>query len=167
MAAALFALRAAERGGEVVVRSAGLLDGGEGVPADVQVAMGAYGVDLSGHRSRELDSALVTGADLVVGMSHRHVQEAALLDPDAWERIFRLKELVRRGSGIGPRLPGQDPQGWVRAAQGDRTRSALVQVSPADDVADPFGGPAAGYAATAAELDALVTDLADLIWPAS
>jgi protein-tyrosine phosphatase len=165
MAAALFALRAAERGGTPVVRSAGLLDAGVPAPQEVLGAMAAYGIDLGAHRSRALDSTLVSGADLVVGMSLRHVQQAALLDPDAWERIWRLKEVVRQGASVGPRLPGQGTGAWVRAAQGDRTRSALVRVSPDDDVVDPYGGPPEGYAATAAELDALTTALADLLWP--
>ena len=67
---------------------------------------------------------------------------------------------MRRGEFVGPRLPGQEVDAWVRAAQGDRDRSALAHVSPADDVADPYGGPYAGYEVTAAELDDLTGALA-------
>jgi protein-tyrosine phosphatase len=108
---------------------------------------------------------MVASADLVVGMSLRHVQEAVLLQPTAWKRTFRLKELVKRGELIGPRLPGQDLTSWIRAAQGDRPRAALAHVSPADDVADPYGGPFEGYEAAAAELERLISRLVSLLWP--
>jgi protein-tyrosine phosphatase len=167
MAAALFAGRSsghADRGRHRVA-SAGLGEAGLPVPDEVLEVMSRRGIDLRGHRSTTLTRALVSDADLIVGMSLRHVQEAVLLDPGAWERTFRLKELVRRGEFVGPRLPGQEVDAWVRAAQGDRDRSALAHVSPAEDVADPYGGPYAGYEVTAAELDDLTGALAALLWP--
>jgi protein-tyrosine phosphatase len=134
-------------------------------PDEVTAVMAARGIDLEGHRSRTLTADMVADADLVVGMSLRHVQEAVLLEPSAWKRTFRLKELVRRGEYVGPRLPGQEPPAWIRAAQGDRPRTALAHVSPGEDVADPYGGPSAGYEATAVVLDDLTGRLADLLWP--
>ncbi len=145
--------------------SAGLGEAGRPVPDEVLEVMARRGFDLRSHRSTTLTAPLVSDADLIIGMSLRHVQEAVLLDPDAWERSFRLKELVRRGEFVGPRLPGQETAAWVRAAQGDRDRSALAHLSPAEDVADPYGGPYAGYEATAAELDDLTGRLAGLLWP--
>jgi protein-tyrosine phosphatase len=165
MAAALFERRAAERGATPAVRSVGLLEAGVAAPPEVLQVMDGYGLDLGGHRSAVLDNTMVSGADLVVGMSLRHVQQAALADPDAWPRIFRLKELVKRGTWIGPRLPGQDAPSWLRAAHGDRTRAALVNLSPEDDVVDPYGGPPEGYASVAEELNGLTTSLAELLWP--
>jgi protein-tyrosine phosphatase len=167
MAAALFARRASghvDRGRNRVL-SAGLGEAGVPVPDEVLEVMVRRGIDLRGHRSTTLTAPLVSGADLIVGMGLRHVQEAVLLDPDAWQRTFRLKELVRRGEFVGPRLPGQEAAAWVRAAQGDRDRSALAHLSPEDDVADPYGGPYAGYEVTAAELDDLTGRLAALLWP--
>ena len=145
--------------------SAGLGPAGLPAPDEVLEVMARRGIDLRGHRSTTLTAALVSDADLIVGMSLRHVQEAVLLDPGVWERTFRLKELVRRGEFVGPRLPGQEPASWVRAAQGDRDRSALAHVSPGEDVADPYGGPYAAYEATASELDDLTHRLADLLRP--
>jgi len=165
MAAALFAGQAAAHAGRPRVASAGLGEAGVPAPDEVLEVMLRRGVDLTAHRSTTLTAPMVSAADLVVGMSLRHVQEAVLLDPTAWQRTFRLKELVKRGGFIGPRLPGQDTATWVRAAQGDRDRSALAHVSPGDDVADPFGGPYAGYEATAVELDELTGRLAGLLWP--
>jgi len=166
MAAALLARRMAGAVEIQTVASAGLGPSGRPVPEAVVDVMAARGIDLRGHRSTTLTRSMVEGADLVVGMSLRHVQEAVLLEPSAWERTFRLKELVQRGEFVGPRLPGQGVAGWVRAAQGDRTRAALAHRSPADDVADPYGGPQEGYEATAAELEDLTGRMAALLEPA-
>jgi protein-tyrosine phosphatase len=165
MAAALFAEQAARLAGRPSVASAGLGDAGLPVPDAVVEVMLRRGVDLTAHRSTTLTPSMVAGADLVVGMGLRHVQEAVLMEPVAWARTFRLKEIVRRGEFVGPRLPGQDPVAWIRAAQGDRDRTALAHLSPEEDVADPYGGPYAGYEATAAELDDLTARLAALLWP--
>ena len=166
MAAALFAEQAARLAGRSSVASAGLGDAGLPVPDEVLEVMHLRGIDLTAHRSTTLTPPMVGGADLVVGMGLRHVQEAVLMEPVAWERTFRLKEIVRRGEFVGPRLPGQDVAAWVRAAQGDRDRTALAHLSPEEDVADPYGGPFAGYEATAVELEDLTGRLATLLWPA-
>ena len=165
MAAALFAGRAAGRIEQPTVPSAGLGAAGLPVPAEVADVMAVRGLDVSGHRSATLTESMVASADLVVCMSLRHVQEAVLLQPSAWKRTFRLKELVKRGELVGPRLPGQDVASWIRAAQGDRPRSALVHVSPVDDVADPYGGPIEAYEAAAVELEDLTSRLVALLWP--
>jgi len=166
MAAALFARRLMGHVDLSDIRSAGLGDPGHPVPEEVLTVMAERGIDLTGHRSVALTADDVAGAGLVVGMSLRHVQESMLLVPSSWQRTFRLKELVRRGEYIGPRLPGQDPATWVRAAQGERPRDSLAHHSPQDDVADPYGGPRSGYEDTARELDDLTARLAALLWPA-
>ncbi len=100
-------------------------------------------------------------------MARRHVQEAVVLDPSCFGRAFTLTELVERGTRIGPRRPG-DPIGpWIEAAHGDRTRPALAARSRAGDIADPYGGPPAGYRQAALELDGLTGRLAALLWPAT
>jgi protein-tyrosine-phosphatase len=165
MAAALFARRAEGHVDRPRVASTGLGDAGHPVPVEVAEVMAARGFDLSGHRSTTLAAPQVAEAGLVVGMSLRHVQESLLLEPSSWQRTFRLKELVRRGEFIGPRLPGQDLATWIGAAQGDRRLDSLAHHSPVEDVADPYGGPLAGYEATAVELDGLTARLAALLWP--
>jgi protein-tyrosine phosphatase len=165
MAAVLFVERMAGHVDLPDVASAGLGPAGLSVPDEVLEATARRGSDLTAHRSITLTGAMVEGADLVVGMSLRHVQEAVLLEPSAWRRTFRLKELVHRGEFIGPRLPGQELTGWIRAVQDDRPRAALAHHSPAEDVADPYGGPVEGYEATAVELEGLTDRLAALLWP--
>jgi protein-tyrosine-phosphatase len=165
MAAALFARRTEGHVDRPVVASAGLGEPGRPVPDEVLEVMALRGFDLSSHRSTTLTAPMVEDAGLVVGMGLRHVQEAILLSPSSWQRTFRLRELVRRGEYVGPRLPGQDIASWIHAAQGDRTRDSLANHLPDEDVADPFGGPYAGYQATAVELDDLTGRLGALLWP--
>jgi protein-tyrosine phosphatase len=165
MAAALFARRTEGHVDRPDVDSVGLGEAGHPPPDEVIEVMARRGIDLSEHRSAALSAPVVGDAGLIVGMSLRHVQESMLLDPSSWQRTFRLKELVRRGEYIGPRLPGQDLATWIRAAQGGRKRDSLAHHSPGDDVADPYGGPFAGYEDTAEELDDLVGRLVALLWP--
>jgi protein-tyrosine phosphatase len=169
MAAALFAERTEHLADRVEVFSAGTRATGEladrAVPPEVLEVMGHYGIDLGAHRSRILIQSMVEEADLIIGMSRRHVQEAILLDPPSWPKSFMLKELVRRGEELGARRADQGFRSWIDLAHGDRTRQSLVDRSRDDDVEDPIGRPLAEYRATAAELDVLVSRLATLLWP--
>ena len=169
MAAALFAEQIEQLTDPVEVSSAGIRVVGElrsrGVPDEVLEVMAPYGIDLRDHRSRALTRPLIEGADLVIGMGRRHVQEAILIDPRSWPRAFMLKELVRRGAEQGPRRPDQGILSWVDAVHGDRTRKALVHRSSVDEVDDPYGRSLADYRATATELAELTTRLAQLLWP--
>jgi hypothetical protein len=87
------------------------------------------------------------------------------LDPTCFTRAFTMTELVERGMVIGPRPADQATGPWIGAVHGDRTRQALGRHAEADDIADPYGGPLAGYRATASELDGLTGQLATLLWP--
>jgi protein-tyrosine phosphatase len=169
MAAALFAGRAQYLADSVEVSSAGVetaeIEGTGEVPNEVLEVMAPYGIDLRAHRSRALSAPMLLEADLVIGMSRRHVQEAILLDPPCWPKAFMLKELVRRGDLIGPRRSDQGIRSWIDAVHGDRTRAALAHRSPADEVADPYGRSLERYRSTAAELDQLTGGLIGLLWP--
>jgi RpiB/LacA/LacB family sugar-phosphate isomerase len=92
MAEALF--RVAVRGrGEFRVFSAGIgaVDGQPPTPHSVQ-AMRELGVDISTQRSRMLTADLVRQADIILGMTHSHVDTVALLYPPATEKTFLLRE---------------------------------------------------------------------------
>jgi len=105
-----------------------------------------------------------SSADLVIGMSRRHVAETAVLVPDAWTRAFTLKELVRRGDEAGPRRRGQPLDEWLADVHWGRKRSELVGRSRDDDIADPVGQPRSAYERTAKELDQLLERVVTLIW---
>jgi len=169
MAAALFAEQIENLSDPVEVSSAGIRATGElagrGVPAEVLEVMAPFGIDLRNHQSQVLTQSMVEGADLIIGMGRRHVQEAVLMDPPSWPQSFMLKELVRRGAELGPRRADQGFRSWIDAAHGDRTRRGLLQRTAADEVDDPYGRSLTDYRATAAELADLTTQLAVLLWP--
>jgi RpiB/LacA/LacB family sugar-phosphate isomerase len=92
MAEALFR-RAVSGRGEFRVLSAGLgaMDGQPPTPHSVR-AMRELGVDIAAQRSRMLTTELVRSADLILGMTHSHVDTVALLYPPAAEKTFLLRE---------------------------------------------------------------------------
>jgi len=168
MASALFAAQMEGAIDPVTVSSAGIHTGGRmpsSVPDPLVAVMDTYGIDLRGHHSQALTAGMVQGADLIIGMSRRHVQEAVLLDPPCWPTAFMLKELVRRGELVGPRRPRQGIGSWIDEVHGDRTRQSLAGRSTTDEVADPYGGTLDEYRSTAAELTVLTAGLINLLWP--
>jgi len=164
MAEALLREELAAAGVEAHVHSAGLFDD-DGRPAseDGVAVMAARGIDTSRHLSRRMTSDMLRHADMVIGMAREHVREAVLMLPDVWARTFTLKELVRRGTDVGPRAAGQPLDEWLAKVHAGRTRSDLLGSSEADDVADPIGQPLAVYERTADELSSLTTRLASLV----
>lgn len=166
MAQVLLTRTVDERGVDARVSSAGVLfDGQPATPTAVDV-MAGRGLDLTAHRSRIVTPEMVGSADLVVTMAREHVREVVIRRPDRYGRVFTLKELVRRGDEHGPRRPDEALGAWLgRVAEGRRP-AAHEGASPVDDVADPIGQGAEVYERTAADLDALTTRLADLLWGA-
>jgi protein-tyrosine phosphatase len=159
MAQAMLSARVAGRPAPVSVTSAGLLAGGQPPPAETVAVMAARGFDIAGHVSRRVTAADLVGADLVLGMAREHARHACVLLPECWPRTFTLCELLRRGRAAGARAPGEPLGDWLARAGRDRSRRDLLGGGPGDDVPDPYGGPLAGYQATAALLDRLTSDL--------
>ena len=165
MAEALLRHRLEGRSVDVHVGSAGLRLVGERASAHGVDVLADRGIDMSAHRSRILDRELLEGVDLAIAMSREHLREAVLALPDIWPRAFTLKELVRRGSAIGIRAPGESIDAWLSRAHAGRQRADLLGQSPDDDIDDPIGLPRSAYERTANELSALVDHLVDLLWP--
>jgi protein-tyrosine-phosphatase len=165
IAAALLEMRLKETSPEVVVESAGLRETDAILDDGALRVLDRQGVDLRGHHSRAIDSAMVGEATLVLGLEREHVRETVLLDPSIWPRIFTLKEIVRRGEEEGPCQPGESVSEWIARTHAGRSQRDLLGADRADDVADPYGGPPGGYEDAAEEIDDLVTRLASLVWP--
>jgi len=167
MAEGLLRRRLIERGIDAHVHSAGLrLDGEPASPFGVEV-MADRGVDVSRHRSRVMQAAIIEEADLVVAMAKEHLLEAVLAAPDAWSRAFTLKELVRRGEASGARAPGEALAGWLTRVNAGRERADILASSTDEDVDDPIGLDRTAYERTADELTDLIDRLVDLAWPAA
>lgn len=163
MAEVLLARGLAERGQAARVHSAGTRATLGAADPTVAELMAEQGLDLSGHRSRQLDRDLLAGADLVVCMAREHLREAVLMEPAALGRTFTIKELVRRGSAIGSRSAGEELGEWlVRVGEG-RDPASLLGHDPGDDVADPIGRRSAAYRKAAEEIVGLSADLVRLV----
>jgi RpiB/LacA/LacB family sugar-phosphate isomerase len=92
MAEALFR-RAVKGRGEFRVVSAGI-GAADGQPPSAHSvrAIRELGEDIAAQRSRMLTAELVRSADLILGMTHSHVDTVALLYPPAAEKTFLLRE---------------------------------------------------------------------------
>lgn len=167
MAEVLMRRRHEAVGAAASVASAGSRRGGEPPSSGSVRAMARRGLDLSGHRSRELTANDLAGADLVLCMARRHCREVVVLHPPAWPRTFTLRELVRRGEAAGQRQPGQTLDEWLGVLGVGRVRAALLAEDDDDDVADPIGGPDSAYEATAVLLERLVDRVVELTFPQS
>ena len=148
---------------EATVHSAGLLDLGREASAPAVDVMGERGVDLSAHQSRPMAREQIERADLVICMERMHVREAVLLDPDAYPKVFTLKELVRRGTVVGPRQPDESLAEWLARAHEGRRAAHHLGAAAEDDVKDPIGRPRDVYVRTANELEELIDRLVGLL----
>lgn len=163
--AAAFARRRLEGTG-VTVRTAGTLPGERPVDPFAVEALAAHGLSVPLEPSRHLTTADVARADLVLCLERRHLRDVVVRDREALRKSFTVRELVRRGERIGPRPSGTSVASWLAAAGEGRELATLTTDAPDDDVADPTGGPEAGYEHTARWLDALLGRLIGLLWPA-
>lgn len=110
MAEALFK-HLLERGGlsgQYQVQSAGT-SASPDMPASrhAMQALEELGIDLSCHASRLITVEMINEADLVLTMTASHKQQLIRMKPDAWEKIFTLKEY----SDSGPGSDIEDPFG--------------------------------------------------------
>jgi len=167
MAEVILRDRLSEMGVEAEVASAGRMVGDQPASGGAVEVMAARGLDLSEHRSRTCAKDDLRQADLVLCMAREHLRDAALAHPDAFGRIFTLKELVRRGTAIGPRPASQDIAEWLSRAHHGRTHAGLLGSSEADDVGDPMGGSEEDYREAAELIDGLLGRVVSLMWPAS
>ena len=166
LAEAALRAHASERSLSVIVTSAGVqaMPGLPATPPTVYAAQ-RIGLDLAHHRSTPLAADEVSGADLVLGLERRHVQEVVLHDRGAFPKTFTLKELVRRGSAVGHRQPDQTISDWLAHLHEGRRPMDLVGTSADDDVTDPTGSRAVDHHTTADEVDHLSRQVLDLLFP--
>lgn len=165
MAAALTSHLAAGRGVALTVGSASTLlrPGHRATPATL-AALRARGIDAEAHRSRTLTPEIVAGADLVLTMERVHLRVAALLTPDAFDKTFTLKEFLRRALRNDPRRTSEPLDLYLQRISIGRDPVELLTTNEADEVADPQGGPPAGFAATCDELALLCGGVVELLF---
>ena len=151
---------AAERDLDVDVSSAGFLYDGEPASETMAKVMVERGFDLSEHRSRIVDCAMVEAADLVVTMERRHGRElASKCGPTG---VFTLRGAIRALSSVG--LDVVDPLDRLHAAEAGRLAGDLLG-SGEDEVPDPFGKSMRVNRRAADDLRALTEHLLQLLVP--
>lgn len=162
---------AAKRDLPLTVTSAGTIPSGLEVPVEVRdILSSAAGIDRErldldlDRVGREVETADLEDSDLILCMARAHVREAVVREPSVWPRCFTLKELVRRGSNIGPRR-GEAVESWLARVHEGRDSASLLGDSDDDDVADPYGGTPEEYQVTATEISRLIDRLVGLVWP--
>lgn len=105
----------------------------------------ALGVSATGFVARDLTTADVAGADLVLGAAREHRAAAVRLHPAAHRYAFTLREFARLAEAVpATELTPTDPVERARALVGAAaTRRGLIRAERAedDDVPDPHGGP--------------------------
>lgn len=159
-------LRRAADGLPVRVRSFGTMDlpSGPVLPEALELAP-TFGLDLGAHRSHPVAGEDLRDADLVIGFEPIHVSTAVVAAHAPREKTFLLTELVDGlESSAPPPGGGDDVVERARAAvqRADEARRAESQAPL--EIADPIGGPAAGYRRTADEVYDLTNRLAELLF---
>ena len=161
MAEALLRHGLAERGcNSIEVSSVGTwaMGGNPAMPEAVET-LRALGIDLSQHRSRDVDEAEMAAADVIVVMTSVHVRELKTAVPDATPKVLMLKELTEI-------TPAPVPDG---APARERLQALLTGTKPESrrslDVDDPIGLPLGAYERCAKEIQAGVDVLVATLCP--
>lgn len=165
MAEALLRDRLAARGVAARVSSAGLLGSGQQASQHGVDILSERGIDMSAHLSTKMSADRLEQADLVLAMARTHLREAVVMAPAVWPRSFTLKQVVRRGSGVGPRRPAEPTAAWIARVHEGRQLPDILGDSPDDDVDDPIGRSRRVYARMVDEVDELTARLVELLWP--
>ena len=122
------------------------------------------GLDLSGHLSDSVDSALQDFPVLILTMTGQHLRELVEKDRSLLFRAFTLKEFVRLAEVEGQRASGENIRSYVERVGGSRGLSARRSWGH-DDISDPYGRRRSAYERCAAEIEGEVSRLATLLYP--
>ncbi len=146
---------------DVFVSSAGThARPGDPAASGMQRIATSWGLDLDYHRSRRVTHDLVAEQDLVLTMEDAHRTSVSRLAAGTGRRTFTITELVAL-SAAQPSTGEHPLVDQVAVWHNARARTVL----DAPDVADPYGGPQAGYERTAWQLADLVERLGPQLLP--
>jgi protein-tyrosine-phosphatase len=94
-------VQAAGLGDRVKVLSAGLAAFGESAASlHARTAMARRGLDLEGHRSRQLAPEFLKAADVVLTMTAAHKRSVAAMAPETSAKIFTLAEYAGEAGDV-------------------------------------------------------------------
>ncbi len=113
---------------KVLVLSAGLAAAGEFPPSPHAVAaMDRRGLDLSDHRSRQLQPELVKAADIILTMTAAHKRTIAAAAPDAAGKVHTLAEYAGEEGDVADPFGGSGEIYEVCAAEMERLIEKIWQ----------------------------------------
>ena len=144
-------------GSAPTIASAGVA-GWKGSKADPHSieALAERGIDISSHRGRRLSHEDLADAAVVIAMAYGHRDAVVTLAPEAIDRTFTLKELVRLLEAAPASAAGEDdPTVLLRRRIEDATalRRGGFEGNPYDeDIADPLGLPLDAFRAMTWEI---------------
>lgn len=147
--------------GSVQVRSLGF--GPEGMPPidDAVDAMRRRGLDVAGHRSRQVTEQRIDRADLILTSEKGHVIRIAALAPGAYRRTFTLPEFCSRILS-DPIADGRSLAAWM-ADLSEARRAVEYLRGDVPEVADPTGSSSREFEALTSELESMCTDVVDVL----
>ena len=164
MAEAMLRAECSQRGMSDLIASAGVAAvPGQAATQEAVRAVRAWGVDLSGHRSRFSTHELVEGSSLVLTMEVAHVVRLVSSNPEGFPTTFTLRELVERVETVAGPRSDRPLQEWVAALNEGRSAGGLLARVDLD-VADPYGHSEAAYRRCAEELHDLCSRAAVALW---
>lgn len=150
-------------GPDVVVRSVGILDVGS-EPALPQALRAArhFGVDLTAHRARFLESGELGRADLVLGFEPTHVSMAIVEGCARRERTFSLPELTEILDQLAFDAASSLTREGLLGLANEQRPTGFLQ---APVIPDPLGGSDDVFLATADEIQRHVRYIAEVLFP--
>jgi protein-tyrosine phosphatase len=140
-------------------------EGSGAMPESVDAAE-ERGVDISRHVARRLIKGDVFDSDVVIAMAGEHRDAVSRAMPEAAERTFTLKELVRLLEALPPPTRPLDADDLPeRVALAEELRRGGYAGNPHDeDIVDPLGLPLESFRAIAWELDEWTARLAQSVY---
>ena len=136
----------------MVFRSAGFLSPNQSCPAPLVQVMEEWGIDVSAHRSYQVDEASLAAADLVLTMEGQHVQKATLLLQSAFPKVMPLKEAAHAMAATGGNLDA-----LLSRVAVDRDPTSYL--SSRWDVDDPYNRKLKDYRRAVNEISGLVDEV--------
>lgn len=153
----------AERLVAVASAGTGAVDGRPMHPYAASIAA-EIGADPAEFRTRELRSAHLAGATLVLTATRRQRSLCAVLAPATLHRTFTLRQFGRLAAAADPPV---DPAGGPLRTAVEAAARARGRLQPAtldaDDLRDPMGGTPADFRRCAVEIERAMTPIAALI----
>lgn len=129
--------------GDIPITSAGIrITEGEGVDEDTRVLAQRFGVDLTGHRSRQVTAEILAESCLILTATRRVRRAVVELYPPAVQHAFTIRQIGRiLADSTSDSLPDRTPdQVTALCTFALRQRGAGRAGAPrSDDVVDPYG----------------------------